>query len=478
MKRALALTVLLVCALAPTAVARDPESRIINGTPADEGEYPAQGYLEIDVGGGGVAACGGTLVSSTKFLTAAHCVVDENVEPRSPSAFIVGLGETDLDNLDLDDAHFISSVAVHPDYAEDAGGNTNDVAVLTFDTPVTDPRTATMRVIRPSETDLWEPGDIARIIGWGATFEGDGDGSDELLEADAPIRSDTDCAGAYGAFFVQSTMVCAGEADPPGSSDTCQGDSGGPLLVDGASVLTGVVSWGNGCNRAGFPGIYSRVGDQPLNAWVRGQIQGVDFAFQTATPRAGEPIPFVATAPASGDFSWDFDDNGTFDATGPTPSHVYAAPGAYEAVLRITDPDGEAAEQRREFTVGPGAPPVAPPVTPPVTTPPVVAPVLRPATILVSGGRATVRRGKFKVRINFSATAPTGRATVEVFRGTRKIGRGKTGVRRGGSRQVTIKLTKRGRRLLSRAKRKRLRVKVQVRVGRRVLASRKLTIRR
>jgi Trypsin/PKD domain len=471
MKRALAVTFLLVCALAPTAVARDPESRIINGTPATEGEYPAQGYLEIDVGGGGVAACGGTVVSPTKFLTAAHCVIDENFEPRSPSVFIVGLGDVTV-GPDMDQ-HFISSVAVHPDYAEDAGGNTNDVAMLTFDAGVTE---TPMRVIRPSETALWEPGDIATIIGWGVTESGAS--SDELLEADAPIRSDADCASAYPIAFVSSTMVCAGLADgSAASTDTCQGDSGGPLLVGSPFALTGVVSFGNGCNQAGFPGIYSRVGDQPLNGWVRGQIQGVDFELQTTTPRAGEPVPFAAIAPASGDFSWDFDDNGTFDATGPSPSHVYALPGAYEAVLRITDPEGEAAEQRREFTVGPGVPPPPPP-PPPVTTPPVVAPVLRPATILVSGGRARVRRGKFKVRINFAPSAPTGTATVEAFRGKRKIGSGKTGVRPGGSRQVTIKLTKRGRRLLSRAKSKRLRVKVQVRVGRRVLASRNLTIRR
>ena len=70
-------------------------------------------------------------------------------------------------------------------------------------------------------------------------------------------------------------------------------------------------------------------------------------------------------------------------------------------------------------------------MTPPtVVTPRPSGPVAR---VLVSGGRATVRRGKFKVRINFSATAPTGTATVEVFRGKRKIGKGKTTVSRGGS---------------------------------------------
>ena len=240
-------------------------------------------------------------MSPTKFLTAAHCAVevadDNSIEVLPPSAFVVGLGDRTIQQMD---AHFISSVAVHPDYAEDAGGNTNDVAVLTFDTPVTE---APMRVIRPSETALWQPGDIATIIGWGVTETGAD--SNDLLEATAPIRSDFDCANAYGSFFIQSTMVCAGAADPPGSTDTCQGDSGGPLLVDDGPgfTTTGVVSWGNGCNLEGFPGIYSRIGDQPLNGWVRGQVQNVDFALQTATPRAGEPVPFAATSPAGGSFS-------------------------------------------------------------------------------------------------------------------------------------------------------------------------------
>ena len=121
-----------------------------------------------------------------------------------------------------------------------------------------------------------------------------------------------------------------------------------------------------------------------------------------------------------------------------------------------------------------------PPPPPPVVAPAPIAPqppAERSARILASG-KPLVTHGRFHIRVNFTADAPTGTAIIEVFRGKKKIGTAKTTVRRNGSKRVTVKLSKAGRKLLRRSKSKRLKVTVRVRVKRHVLQTRKLTIRR
>ena len=58
-------------------------------------------------------------------------------------------------------------------------------------------------------------------------------------------------------------MLCAGFYE--GGRDACQGDSGGPLIID--DHIVGIVSWGLGCARPAFPGVYTAIGT--VRDWIR-----------------------------------------------------------------------------------------------------------------------------------------------------------------------------------------------------------------
>jgi trypsin len=470
--------------LAPADAAQRP--RIINGDAADQGEYPAQGFLELSTSEGPYV-CGGTLVSNRYFLTAAHCATQPDTTTRlDPAALHVTLGKVDKNEFAPSDRYSVADNQVDAlfDYTGPKGDiPDHDVALLTLATPAP-PSLEPLRIVGAAEAGLWASGAAATIIGWGTTEHGGL--SDELLEASVPMQSDANCSSAWGAGFHSSTMVCAGG----GATDTCGGDSGGPLMVSDAGflVLAGLTSWGaDPCAEPNRPGVYTRLGATALNDWVRERVPMARASVSDASPQEGEPVTFSVTTthPANPaaftSFAWDFDSDGVTDATGASVSHAYPAGGNFVARVRATGSGADAVTDKVSIAVAsPPPPPAVSPAPPPISpavTPPVAAPRAELATILASG-RPRVRRGRFSLRLNFARTAPPGIAVIEVFKGRRKIGSARARVRRGGSRRVVLKLTPRGRRLLRRSPTGRLRVRVQVRVKRQVLRSRALTIRR
>ncbi len=97
------------------------------------------------------------------------------------------------------------------------------------------------------------------VAGWGADKEG-GSQQRHLLKADVPFVPDSDCQGAYSEL-VADEELCAGLLDT-GGVDSCQGDSGGPMFRKDDSdewVQVGIVSWGQGCARPDYPGVYTQV---------------------------------------------------------------------------------------------------------------------------------------------------------------------------------------------------------------------------
>ena len=92
-----------------------------------------------------------------------------------------------------------------------------------------------------------------------------------------------------------------------------------------------------------------------------GSPPSATFTWSPSQPTAGDLVTFTSTSDeGSGGFScrfpsitayrWDFDSNGTWDATGPTATRTFALPGA-ALVTHAVDSDCGLTGTRRELVV-------------------------------------------------------------------------------------------------------------------------------
>jgi len=235
--------------------------RIVGGEVTEANEYPWQVALVSP--GSNFPFCGGAVISDQWILTAAHCTANS-----SPWNIEVLLGEHDVTDNIKPVRMSVAAIYDHPEY--DWSTVYNDYSLLKLTEKIKFSANEHIRpVCLPANNNNNYAGSDAVVTGWGRTSE-NGQTSNKLREVTVQVITNAACDSVYR--DIKARNLCA--QVPGGGKDACQGDSGGPLVYTDGNGETpgqnyehiGVVSWGSGCARDGFPGVYARTSS--VLSWI------------------------------------------------------------------------------------------------------------------------------------------------------------------------------------------------------------------
>lgn len=247
---------------------RPPVYALAGGERSEIGEYPHMARLGIGQNRNNIEwHCGGSLISRTFILTAAHCI-----HSKYGTINWARLGEATNDS----NFEYIEVIRnfIHPNY--NGAFHYNDIAISEL---AAQPKYSLLIGPACLHNDLLFPTNFGlTVTGWGATEFG-GDGTKNLLKANVSLFTYQECNSKYSTTnkklpngIHNETQLCAGGRNVV--KDTCQGDSGGPIQIPNSpfniyksiSTIVGITSFGKLCGFENQPGVYVRI--YPYLPWI------------------------------------------------------------------------------------------------------------------------------------------------------------------------------------------------------------------
>ena len=169
---------------------------------------------------------GGTLISPTHVLTAAHNVQDRNtLIDFKASQIKVYIGEHRKGDSKFN-VLTVAEVIKHPKYNTKKGSKyDNDIAILRLSEAVNFNSEVSPACL-PADAKSTYEGQRVTLSGWGLL--GDSGGFPiPLQEVDVTVTTKAKCKKVWGRRKITSNMICAGGS----GKGACTGDSGGPLIA-------------------------------------------------------------------------------------------------------------------------------------------------------------------------------------------------------------------------------------------------------
>ncbi|KAJ2949579.1 hypothetical protein O0L34_g15497 [Tuta absoluta] len=240
-------------------------SKIIGGTQVPENSHIYyQAGIVITLLTGWTSVCGGSLVSNTRVLTAAHCWYDGRNQARQ---FTIVLGSTRLFNGGK--RIVTTDVVMHPSW--NTVEFTHDIAMVAI--PRVQFTNNILPVVLPTLANMNQnfAGMSGVVSGYGKTSDAQSTvpPTTSLYQTTVKIMTNTECQKSYD-FNIHVGHLCTSGVGVVG---TCDGDSGGPLTVvyNNARTLVGIVSFGLGdACQSTYPSVYTRV--TAFISWIEANL--------------------------------------------------------------------------------------------------------------------------------------------------------------------------------------------------------------